>query len=403
MPGMILTADFTSPGKANGAGFKTYIDYIDRPEAISKMSKEQREAFEKIYDYQDYMANPEKSNGLFTESKDLLTEEEKQNVKQIFSSAQKKGSMLHRHVLSFENSWLSEIGALSEDGTLNESALRQHTRAAVASFLSREGMDDFVWTAAIHTNTAHTHIHIALIDPEPVWKEGKRRCRRAADGRLYQRGKVKQSSLEDAKRAFAQSAYGLSDKSYAITELLREGIVNDARKGQNMKRRLNHAVPNRMFEELLKALPRDKGNLNLWKYGANIMQPYRQQIDRLTEEMLKRYYPKEYEQFIGLVTEVSEKYERAFGQDDYAEKKIEDLYARFGNAILSECRKIEMQRRDFAQKNGETLSRLYIRRHVNGAMSALRKALKKDIDSLKNQAKYEKLQREAEMEDEYDL
>lgn len=84
MAGIVLVEKFIQPG-ANA--YRGYVEYIDRPEAIRDI-KELRE-YDVFGTYQDYMDNPEKSTGLFNE-KDNITDDEKQELKNIFDNSQKK-------------------------------------------------------------------------------------------------------------------------------------------------------------------------------------------------------------------------------------------------------------------------------------------------------------------------
>ena len=80
------------------------------------------------------MDNPEKSTGLFNE-KDHITDDEKQELKNIFDSSQRKGSLLFQTVISFETEFLEVNGIMDDDGYVHEDILRDYTRTAVPSSL----------------------------------------------------------------------------------------------------------------------------------------------------------------------------------------------------------------------------------------------------------------------------
>lgn len=194
MAGVVLIQKFIQPG---GKAYTGYVDYMDRPEAIG--SRSDLRDYDIFGTYQEYMGNPEKSTGLFNDDEDYISSAEKEQMKKIFNQSGKQGGILYQTVLSFEPEWLKENGIMDSDGHIHEDLLREYTRIAVNTIQEKEDMKSFVWTAAIHYNTAHPHIHIAMVDPTPSWVPGHGRCRVNAEGDLYQRGKWKENTMEAAK------------------------------------------------------------------------------------------------------------------------------------------------------------------------------------------------------------
>ena len=84
--------------------FSGYISYIDRPDA------KRNEKLSEYNLYNDYMDNPEKTTGLFTQDKTELTYKDKQILKETFQSAQDNGSLMWQTVISFDNRWLEKYG-----------------------------------------------------------------------------------------------------------------------------------------------------------------------------------------------------------------------------------------------------------------------------------------------------
>ena len=84
--------------KNNSKLFSGYINYMERDEAVrSKNTVE-------FNIYNDYMGNPEKSTGLFTNEKDNLTHSEKRELKDVFQTAQDNESVMWQTVISFDKS-----------------------------------------------------------------------------------------------------------------------------------------------------------------------------------------------------------------------------------------------------------------------------------------------------------
>ena len=99
--GVVVVTKFC---RAGSSVFASYINYIDRKEAV------RTENDYKYNLYQDYMSNPEKTTGLFTEFSDLKTDAEKKELKRVFEKAQENDSLMWQTVISFDNRWLEENG-----------------------------------------------------------------------------------------------------------------------------------------------------------------------------------------------------------------------------------------------------------------------------------------------------
>lgn len=136
-----------------------------------------------IRSIQDYMDDPKKrsagfntesncSSALFTATKDKLTTDEKQRLKDQFIKAQKSDSPMWQQVISFTNDFLEKNGLYERSsGMLDEDKIRTITRLAMQEEVKDEKMDGAaVWSASIHYNTDNIHVHIALVEPTPTRK-----------------------------------------------------------------------------------------------------------------------------------------------------------------------------------------------------------------------------------------
>ena len=66
-PGVVVVTKFCRP---KSQPFNTYVDYINRDEAVRSEKENEFNL------YTDYMGNSEKTTGLFTKQKDVLSNEE---------------------------------------------------------------------------------------------------------------------------------------------------------------------------------------------------------------------------------------------------------------------------------------------------------------------------------------
>lgn len=92
--GVNVITEFEVPHSSNYSG---YIDY---------MNKEQGKQQEYRV-YNDYLA---KTDSLFTKDNDNLNEIDILELKELFETAQKNGSLLWKTVISFDNRWLDQYG-----------------------------------------------------------------------------------------------------------------------------------------------------------------------------------------------------------------------------------------------------------------------------------------------------
>ncbi len=390
--GIVIKTKFiqAKAAAAKGKGFTGYLNYMDRPEAARDMDLKKYDLFES---YQDYMGNKEKSSGLFSADKDTFSKQGVDDLKKEFSLAQEKGSNLYQGIISFETDWLKKHGLINADGVLIENKMREYTRSAVTALLKEEDATNWLWSAAIHHNTNHYHVHIAIVEPEPSWKEGVGRCKRNGEtGELYQRGKFKLRSIEKAKSTFVNLAIGSKEKNLLINEIIRDRILIG--KKQLKFSGMHFDELNRKFGDLMESLPDDA---RLWNYNMNAMKPYRTQIDELSDIFIQRYFKEDYKEFMRLTEELSDSYTDSYGDskkgNSFLEQKRNDLYSRLGNAILKECKEI---RKEQQQQNipKNIKGRSYSRYNAKRILFDLRNIFRKDIESLKNQAAYERLMQE---------
>lgn len=333
--------------RAGSKEFQAYIDYIDREEAARTEHSNEYNL------YADYMGNPEKTTGLFTSEKNNLNPEEKKLLKEQFSKAQENGSLMWQTVLSFDNRWLAEQGIYDlKTQMVDEKKIYEATRKAVSKMLKSEGLENAVWSAAIHFNTDNIHVHIATVEPEPmrqkkeyiqyhdVDKDGVKIKEPILDpqGQPMKReeyvGRFKQKSIDACKSVVANELLNDRENNLKINRIIRESIVKQKQKSSL----INDRELKEEFLRLYYKLPDVKRNL--WNYNNNVMKARREDIDRLSELYLQRYHSKEYQELKNLLKVQELKYQQSYGKNEksYQETKLLDLYTRLGNQILKEMR-----------------------------------------------------------------
>lgn len=370
MVGVINKVKFIRNGSSK---FKNFIDYIDRSEATRKKN------FDKYSAYNNYMGNPEKIGSLFTKDKHSLTEKEVKKLKKDFDKAQLNGSNMWQEVFSFDNEFLEANGLYdSKNGALDEEKIQEATRRAMEELSKREGFKDLTWSASLHYNTDNIHVHIASVEINPS----------------RERGKFKPKTLYNMKSSFVNSLLDKQKDLDKINSLIRDNLIQ-GKKEMSFKEDIEMR---KMVKEIVQKLPSDKRQ---WHYNYNSMQEVRLLIDNLTKYYIETYKKDEFKELIDRLEKQDKFYKEVYGKRKvettiYKDNKIQDLYTRMGNTILKEIKEYVKEEDLKSQKKFENLQERWERNKniiiTKQSISIMKKSLNNDINSMKNQREYEKLQ-----------
>lgn len=374
MVGVINKVKFIRNGSSK---FKNFIDYIDRSEATRKKN------FDKYSAYNNYMGNPEKIGSLFTKDKHSLNEKEVKKLKKDFDKAQLNGSNMWQEVFSFDNEFLEANGLYdSENGALDEEKIQEATRRAMEELSKREGFKDLTWSASLHYNTDNIHVHIASVEINPS----------------RERGKFKPRTLYNMKSSFVNSLLDKQKDLDKINSLIRDNLIQ-GKKEMSFKEDIEMR---KMVKEIVKKLPSDKRQ---WHYNYNSMQEVRPLIDNLTKYYIETYKKDEFKELVDRLEKEDKFYKEVYGKrkvetTTYKDNKIQDLYTRMGNTILKEIKEYVKEEDLKSQKKFENLQEKWERNRniiiTKQGISMMKKSLNDDINSMKNQREYEKLQNSIE-------
>lgn len=335
--GVVFVSRFCVP---SAKVFSNYINYMDRDEA-TRVENEY-----KFNLYNDYMGNPEKTSGLFTYDKDNLTQKEKKSLKDNFKTAQENGSIMWQHVISFDNEWLKDCGIINkETDQVNELRLKEATRAAMLQLQKDEGLENAIWSAAIHFNTDNVHIHIAMVEPVPMreMKNGERR------------GKLKLKSIQNVKSKVANNIFDRKQENILLSDIM-----------TNVKATLqNHQLyDDKEFTELFMKvhsnLPEDKRQ---WNYNQNSIKDVRKDIDKMINIYLEKYQKEDYENFKTMSEKLQKSYRIDYGNSEkntnrnYAVNKKKELYASLGNTILKQMKEFDKEEKQRIYKEAKASGR----------------------------------------------
>lgn len=286
--------------------FGAYIDYMIRPEAVKKDNIEKFNLFE---DYLNYMGDTKKLGSLWTKDYDEITRRKREELKEVFEKAREKGSNMWQTVISFDNRYLGANGLYDiETNSLNEKALRVAARKGIENMLKKEGLENAVWAAAFHYNTDNIHIHVAIVEPEPIrpkkiykvyekdrngkvkrrWNEELGYMEKipalGPDGKeIYKegyKGTFKDSSLNGKggiKSVIRSEIESNREETIAITNILRE-IVASKRERELMNEGAFSDKLKNLYEDLHKDSFEKRLYRNKWNYNQQGMRTYNENI-----------------------------------------------------------------------------------------------------------------------------
>ncbi len=327
MPAVVLKTSFRYKWDIGG-----FLDYMERPEAFSNNLSDKKSEY---YDYLEYMGNEDKSDGLFSASKDLLDTEDKAQLRQLEISALSQGCPKYLGVISFDNNYLKQNGWIVGD-KLDKDKLKDCARKAITAMINASDKleaDNVVWVAAIHTNTDNVHIHFQLIEKE-----------RREDRRVTYKGKG-QDKLETAAFERLKSTV-LSDtltrkQTPIITEIERKILVPSI--GEKF-------TPTASINALMHDLPETK---KAWQYGRSKMQPYRQRIKACVDEIIESdsELSKQFDDYKSKLENMSRQYRELYGKredgrtpiEEYTVNHLDDFYNAAGNKLLQEIYKLKYE------------------------------------------------------------
>lgn len=361
--------------KSSSEKFSSYINYIDREEAVRNYKLDEYSLFN------DYMGNPKKCGNLFTSDRDFLSEDESKKLKRCFSIAQENGSFMWQDVFSFDNEWLDKHGMYDRrTGALDEKRLMEAVRNSMTEMIERENFDSLIWSASMHFNTDNIHIHIASVELNPTRYTNE-------DGFMQYK------NLYRMKSKFANTLIDRSKEQKKINDIMRNNIINGKKEisfHQDIEMK-------RLVTEIIKRLPEDKRQ---WQYGYNSLHEVKPLLDELTSYYIKNYKKDDFEELINSLDDEEEYLKEVYGEGEkhfyknYKKNKIDELYYRMGNSLLREIKTEVIKKNDNKSfiKNYSYTNLVLTAKDIK----RLKKVFDKDFEKIKNELAYERLQREIE-------
>ncbi|ARX70133.1 MobP2 family relaxase [Bacillus thuringiensis] len=372
----------TSPDSFNTTSdFEKYVSYMGRKYALEskkKINKTEKEEMDLLNKHiEDLSPNRNENNqelekevkgilpGVFSKEKNVITQNDLTDIKELVGKAQNKGSVYYQDVISFDTDFLITQKLYDpKTDILDENRIRNASQKMMDQLFKDEKIEESngFWFASIHRNTEHIHIHFGTVE-----KENRRKLvTKVVNGKTYYepKGKRKQSTLDHMKTTFANSLVDRTSELSRISNLRNELVQEIKEEFQGSKeRKQNREVV--LLQEIYDGLPSNKKD---WTYGSKKMpKETRNKIDELTGLLMKdNPLFKEYEE---AVEKESSFQKGLYGESeredkDYAKNQMKDMYKRMGNSLLKELKKKKPYEENplyqFQQKN-EQIKKKYER------------------------------------------
>ena len=285
-------------------------DFVSCQDSYSYLNYVHTGASENVSsDYEQYIANKEKSFGAFNQA-GLLNDEQKLDLRHQLQTTQ---SVIWDMIISFREDFGDEYCRDYEQAY-------KFLKKELPKFFNRAGLysDNIVWYAGLHENTENKHIHISFFEKEPLYFDN--------GGKLkYHSGTISKDLLIATKFTFEKA---LTKPTAQILKARKDMLYsyNALMSRTDMARKLK-----RLLLNLYAILPKDGRH----SYDSKNMLRVKKDVDGVTEFILtKNTQTREtYWEFENALKKLEEwKDERNYKEGSNYKK---DLFRRLGNITIN--------------------------------------------------------------------
>ena len=241
----------------------THRDFVSCQDSYSYLNYVHTGASENVSsDYEQYIANKEKSFGVFNQD-GLLIDEQKLDLRHELQTTQ---SVIWDMIISFREDFGDEY-------CRDYDQAYKFLKKELPKFFNRAGLysDNIVWYAGLHENTENKHIHISFFEKEPLYFDN--------GGKLkYHSGTISKDLLIATKFTFEKA---LTKPTAQILKARKDMLYsyNALMSRTDMARKLK-----RLLLNLYTILPKDGRH----SYDSENMLRVKKDVDGVTEFILTK-------------------------------------------------------------------------------------------------------------------
>lgn len=318
-----------------------YTQYTDRDDAKGNEKK----LGKRKDGYLGYTSSHHKDATISSEGVIDSTKKREELYKKMEKAFSKKGDIFYEEIISLESHEEAERLSLGQSAKQWEPLLNE----VLPKVFRHKGFDpkNMLWTADLHTNTQHPHVHLLFMEKEHT----------------MDRAKFTQSDMKYLKRQLLSAL----ERRQAYCDRLEASVDDVFKKKDQQFRHLMSDVEeslinnkNIQLTELLKALPK-RGRM---QYNSYNMKDYRPLIDNYIDHLIrtdknaKASFSKLMETLDRLEANINDAGNEKIST--LKEAEIRKIYERIGNMILQKAKDPDYKEiKTINKRTGETKVRRY--------------------------------------------
>lgn len=318
-----------------------YTQYTDRDDAKGN----EKELGRRKDGYLGYTSSHHKDSTISSEGVIDSTKKREELYKKMEKAFSKKGDIFYEEIISLESHEEAERLSLGQSAKQWEPLLNE----VLPKVFRHKGFDpkNMLWTADLHTNTQHPHVHLLFMEKEHTMDRAKFT---QSDMKYLKRQLL--SALErrqaycDRLEASADDVFKKKDQQFRhLMSDVEESLINNK---------------NIQLTELLKALPK-RGRM---QYNSFNMKDYRPLIDNYIDHLIrtdknaKASFSKLMETLDRLEANINDAGNEKIST--LKEAEMRKIYERIGNMILQKAKDPDYKEiKTINKRTGETQVRRY--------------------------------------------
>lgn len=328
-----------------------YTKYTDRDVAKGN----EKELGRRKDGYLGYTSSHHKDSTISSEGVIDTKEKREELYRKLSSAFSKKGDIFYEEIISLESHEEAERLSLGESARQWEPLLNE----VLPKVFRHRGFDpdNMLWTADLHTNTQHPHVHLLFMEKEHT----------------IDRGKFTKSDMKYLKR---QLLSALERRQLYCDRL--EASVDDV--FRNKDKQFRHLMSdvgqslldnkNIQLTELLKALPK-RGRM---QYNSYNMKDYRPLIDNYIDHLIRtdKKAKASFEKLMETIDRLEANINDAGNEkiSTLKEAEMRKIYERIGNMIVQKAKDPDYKEiMTVNKRTGETQVRRYRKPLTNISIS----------------------------------
>ena len=318
-----------------------YTQYTDRDDAKGNEKK----LGKRKDGYLGYTSSHHKDATISSEGVIDSKKKREELYKKLEKAFSKKGDIFYEEIISLESHEEAERLSLGQSAKQWEPLLNE----VLPKVFRHKGFDpkNMLWTADLHTNTQHPHVHLLFMEKEHT----------------MDRAKFTQSDMKYLKRQLLSAL----ERRQAYCDRLEASVDDVFKKKDQQFRHLMSDVEesllnnkNIQLTELLKALPK-RGRM---QYNSYNMKDYRPLIDNYIDHLIRtdKNANASFKKLMETLDRLEENINDAGNEkiSTLKEAEIRKIYERIGNMILQKAKDPDYKEiKTINKRTGETQVRRY--------------------------------------------